>query len=110
MRYIVFILTALFISGGASVAIAQEETEQGDFEWSYSEWDANNDGMLDEQEFDAGYDEVGLYDELYDDWDVNGDGVLDEDEFGDGLYDSWDKDDNGYLEEDEAEEIGFWDW
>lgn len=114
MRYIALLLAGLFISGAAYAQEAEmgaaEETEMSqagdDFEWSYSEWDANDDDMLDEQEFNTGFEESGLYDE----WDVNDDGYLDEDEFGDGLYDSWDEDDSGYLEEDEAEEVGFWDW
>ena len=101
MRYIVFFLTALFISGCAYTPDSGWSETDGA---SYSQWDVNDDDMLDEEEFGAGFEDSGFFD----DWDTNSDGFLEEEEFGTGLYDTYDRDDSGYLEEEEFEETGFW--
>lgn len=75
-------------------------------EWFYDELDRNNDGLIDKEEFYAGYRDSGLFD----DWDSNEDGFLVEDELGEGLYDYWDANDDGFIGKDEIEAHGFWDW
>lgn len=113
MRYIVLVLAALFVSApayaasdGSADAMNNKQQVQNDALWDYASWDANNNDMLEENEFYAGYEESGLFEV----WDTNDDGSLDQDEFGEGLYGTWDANDDGMLEADELEENGFWDW
>ncbi|MFP3945257.1 MAG: EF-hand domain-containing protein [Alphaproteobacteria bacterium] len=72
-----------------------------------SEWDADGDGILTEEEFSEAWDGAGTFDE----WDVDGDGVLSEEEFRQGVFDAHDEDDDGELDEEEfaaAEDEDFW--
>ena len=80
--------------------------------WSgvWNEWDADASGDLTETEFNEG--STGFFGEDYQygwsDWDADGDGTLTESEFnegrsqyGEGFYDDWDTDDSGWLSEEE---------
>ncbi|SFH27415.1 hypothetical protein [Modicisalibacter xianhensis] len=78
----------------------------------FNEWDSNSDGVVDYEEFDAGFDDEGVFDS----WDANDDNMLDENEFGEGVFNTYDEDGNGDLSEDEygdfnddAGDNGFWD-
>ena len=74
----------------------------------FSEWDADGDGSITMQEWDAGLEEDGLFDN----WDSDSDGLLSQDEFNEGFeatdsdvtydYDSWDSDGDGLLSSDET--------
>lgn len=95
--------TALSVSVFAAPAMAQE---------AWSDWDADSDSILSEDEFGTGFGGTGVYDT----WDADDDGLLSEDEFTAGIYDSYDDDDSGVIEEPELDDLGddmgdggFWD-
>ena len=76
------------------------------------EWDGDGDGVLNQEEFNEGFGEVGAFGE----WDEDGDGALSEDEYNAGVFDSYDDDDSGAIEEPEFGDVGddmgdggFWD-
>ena len=76
-------------------------------------WDANDDGLLDDDEFGLASSDWDIGDDSFDTWDVNDDGYLDDDEMSDGLFDTWDDDDDDQLvgtEYDDAGEAGWLDW
>ena len=85
--------SALALSLLAAPAMAQE--------W-YGEWDGNEDGALDQEEFTTGFGEAGVYES----WDGDGDGALSEDEFNQGVFGGYDADDSGTLEEPELQDAG----
>ncbi len=68
---------------------------------AFNEWDLNNDGRLDNEEFEAVVDDVGLFDS----WDINDDGLIEDQELSSGVFDSFDADDDGLLDD---EEYGTW--
>ena len=101
----VTMLTAVALAFGLAAAPAMAEEDWG-------AWDANEDGVIDNEEFDAGFGESGVFGN----WDADGDGMLSEDEFGEGVYGSYDDDESGVIEEPEFGDIGddmgdggFWD-
>lgn len=70
----------------------------------FEEWDANDDGMLDKEEVVAnwGYTFPMDYREGWmSEWDADGDGTLSENEFNQGVFEFMDIDDSGALENDE---------
>jgi hypothetical protein len=67
-----------------------------------AEWDADSDGVINQEEFNAGWGDVGSYGE----WDADGDGSLTEEEFNTGLFDGYDADDSGAIEEPEFGDVG----
>ncbi len=67
-----------------------------------SEWDADGDGVVNQEEFTTGWSDVGTYGE----WDADGDGSLTEDEFNAGVYDGYDVDDSGVIEDPEFGDVG----
>ena len=98
-------LTAITLALGLAAvpALAQEDL---------GAWDADQDGILSEEEFGTGFGE----NEAFDSWDADGDGLLSEDEFNTGVFGSYDEDDSGAIEEPEFGDIGddmgdggFWD-
>jgi hypothetical protein len=66
------------------------------------EWDADGDGLVNQEEFTTGWNDVGTYGE----WDADGDGSLTEDEFNAGVFDGYDADDSGGIEEPEFGDVG----
>lgn len=67
---------------------------------AFKNYDANNDGIFDENEYYSYVDDAGLYA----DWDVDNDGFIDENEFGEvgfGDYDTWDADNNSLVDSSE---------
>mgnify|MGYP000088422713 CR=1 FL=1 len=73
----------------------------------YGDWDLNDDGLLDEDEWtDVDY----SYDYDYDTWDLNDDGYLDDDEVYVGTFDTFDVDDDTYLDNDEWDDAGDEGW
>ena len=65
------------------------------------DWDADADGMIDREEFDAGYDRTGLFQRF----DTDGDGSLDGRELAGVRYASMDVDGDGRVS---ADEWGTW--
>jgi hypothetical protein len=73
----------------------------------YSEWDADNDGFIEENEFG----ELGV-DNDFSDWDEDNNDYLDTAEVYDGLYSSFDENENGHWDSgewDDANEAGVFD-
>jgi hypothetical protein len=56
------------------------------------QWDTDQSGTIEEDEFQAG---------AFEHWDADRDGLLDQDEFYAGAYDSWDTDRDGLLSDEE---------
>lgn len=71
----------------------------------YPDWDMDNDGLIDENEFA----EIGI-DEDYDTWDVNEDGYLDSGEFYDGTYSYYDENEDGHWDDGEWDDAGDAGW
>jgi len=117
--------TAIALGLAAAPALAQE----------WSDWDEDGDSALSEEEFDAGFGEIEVFDEwdenddelvsefeystgFENDYDAGGfaeadadaDAQLTEDEFGDAVFGEYDQDDSGVLEEEEASVFGDDDW
>jgi hypothetical protein len=98
--------------GCAADPYVEVEEPGFDYDYDYAGWDLDDDGYIDEAEFDDG---------VYASWDRDSDGRLEEDEYvtgdfvafdrdGDGcldddeldlLYDDWDHDGDGHLDDDE---------
>lgn len=88
-----------------------------DAERGYGEWDADDNALLDENEWGTAWGESGYYDR----WDANADGILDENEWTTGRttyltgydegvyggYGDWDLNDDNALDETEFRE-GVW--
>lgn len=96
--------SALALSLFAAPAMAQE---------AFEDWDADGSAVIEEEEFEAGFDEVGIYEE----WDEDDDGLLSEEEFDAGVFNAYDADDSGVIEDpewgdvgDDLDEEGFWDF
>lgn len=73
----------------------------------YSNWDTDSDGFIDENEFN----EIG-FNEDYDSWDLDNDSFVDASEFYDGSYKTFDANENGHWdgnEWDDANEAGWLD-
>lgn len=73
----------------------------------YSDWDLDNDGFIEENEFN----EIG-FDYDYDLWDADNNGYLDAGELYDSYYDTYDDDENGHWdagEWDDAGDAGYFD-
>ncbi|MDY8110808.1 hypothetical protein U0C82_16835 [Fulvimarina sp. 2208YS6-2-32] len=93
-RITTFISAAAFnLAIGSGAAFAQE---------AYSDWDTDGTAGINQEEFNTGFGEGGVYDS----WDANSDGSLTEDEFNAGVYDGYDADDSGALEEPEFGDVG----
>ena len=93
----------------AAPAIAQE---------AWSDWNVNSDTGIDANEFNTGFDGAGIYDK----WDANDDGNVSQDEwnaaigdnstafnerFGETAWDDWDADDNDMLTNEEFQTGAF---
>ncbi|TFL16010.1 EF-hand domain-containing protein [Jannaschia formosa] len=93
---------------GAGPALAQD---------MMSDWDSDGDGIVNEEEFNEGWNSQWSDGEsAFDTWDGDGDGMLSEDEFNSGVFNSYDADDSGVIEEPEFGDVGddlgdggFWD-
>ncbi|MEF2554288.1 hypothetical protein VQ042_23695 [Aurantimonas sp. A2-1-M11] len=85
--------TALAFSLATGAAFAQE---------AFSDWDADGNAGINQEEFNTGFGEGGVYDS----WDADGDGALTEDEFNAGVYGGYDRDDSGVIEEPEYGDVG----
>lgn len=62
-------------------------------EADFGEWDANEDGVINESEYALGFENDGIFEK----WDANEDEVLDKDEFGEMFYTLFDVDENDEL-------------
>lgn len=100
-------LTATLLALASNAALAGSTD-------TYAAIDDNGDGRVSEREFHEYFRQSGVYDE----WDNNDDGVIDDEEFADGLYDYYDDDDDGFISDAEWEDgalvddygnAGFWD-
>lgn len=119
--------TALMLSVGASAAmemgewdtdgtagISSEEFRTGfDGMGVYDRWDADKNGQLTEDEFNAGIGDerreafnTRFTEGAYGEWDGDDNGYLTEDEFGEGVYGGYDDDDDDVIEEPEFGDAG----
>ena len=77
----------------------------------FESWDENRDGQIEATEFNNDLRDRGVFTN----WDADEDGVLSEDEFNEGVYGYYDEDDDGLFSENEydrwseEEDEGFWD-
>lgn len=108
------LISAAVLALGASPVLAQN---------AYGDWDTNADAGIDQQEWNTGWGQNGVFDRF----DANSDGMLSKDEFNEGLgtnstgsvgtagstfndrfgetaYNDWDADGDGNLSEDEFNE------
>ena len=71
----------------------------GDYgtEEDFTEYDVNNDGSLDEDEWFQGWGDS----DWFNDFDANDDSYVDNNEWETGLFDNWDENDDGSWNEDE---------
>lgn len=105
MKYILRVLTFVTIIVSAPLAGLVHADE-------WEEWDADGSGDLSLDEWDAGFDEEGVYEE----WDLDNDGVLSNDEYSEGIFTGYDLNNDGIWDEqeygvwqDDAGDEGFWD-
>lgn len=94
----IFSTAALALALSATAGLAQEATT---FD---IDRDADNGASF--ESFNASFSELGIYSE----WDANGDGMLDEDEFNRGVFSQFDSDDDAYWNEDEFNAMQNSDW
>jgi hypothetical protein len=66
------------------------------------EWDADGDGVVNQEEFNTAWSDVGTYSE----WDADGAGSLTEDEFNAGIDGGYDADNSGGIEAPEFGDVG----
>ena len=99
------------------VMILTAGSAAGAVRWEFSDWDQDGNLELTEREFVGGATELDMFGM----WDADDDDLLDEDEFYGGLYDTWDLDADGMIGEDEFSQAadrwladmdiaGFGDW
>lgn len=121
MRKQLILATALLMSVSPAMASFATMDDNGDDKISkdeyygsitdagtYSDWDLNSDGLIDEDEFG----ELG-YDWDYDTWDADTNGYVDSGEFYDGYYATYDANEDGHWQNgewDDAGEAGLFDW
>ena len=72
---------------------------------TYSNWDNNGDGLINEEEFS----EIGV-NENFADWDANNDDYLDADEFYEGTYITFDENEDGHWQDNEWDDAGDAGW
>lgn len=72
---------------------------------TFEEWDADEDGVLSEEEWSTGFTDA----DLFNDWDADDSGAINSDEFGEGLFWRFDDDGDGVLTQAEWDE-GFDTW
>ncbi|MFZ3585298.1 hypothetical protein ACOI1H_24710 [Loktanella sp. DJP18] len=85
-RFSTLLLSAALLTGPASAQVVRG-------------WDLDSDGILSQDEWNAGLTELGVLSE----WDEDGDGALVSDEFAGGLFERFDEDNSGTLT------VGEWD-
>ncbi len=73
-----------------------------DYEYGFSDWDADGDSEITEAEFGEGFGTYGTG--LYDDFDADGNSELTDTEFGRGMFGIYDADESGFLDENEYNE------
>lgn len=80
-------------------------------DYAYEDWDTDNNALIDNDEFDARWNEISYYKA----WDVDDDGILNEKEWAAGIeekyenydydkqgaYEDWDRNSDGQLDEEE---------
>lgn len=90
-------------------------------DYAYEDWDTDNDGVINNSEFDTRWNEMGYYDT----WDRNADGRINEEEWNSGVsdnypnfdpnasgnnYSGWDRDGDGLLDKREFGEGNYSLW
>ncbi|MCB8835833.1 hypothetical protein [Aurantimonas sp. VKM B-3413] len=102
--------SAILLSLAAVPAVAQDNAtpKMNDVK----SWDADANGSVSQDEFNAGFDQNGAYKA----WDKDGDGALSQEEFDTGVFGAYDRDNSGTIEEPEFGDVGddigdggFWD-
>ena len=63
----------------------------------FIDWDGDEDGLIDETEWNEGFGDNAAFAE----WDEDEDGLIDEDEYSAGVFDTYDENDDGLLDEEE---------
>lgn len=104
MKYLGSTALAFALIGGATAYAAGDN--------GYNAWNTDDAEGLTYEEWDAGFND----EEQFDAWDADGDGLLDEDEFNEGVFSSYDDNENDTLDEpeygdynDDLGDEGFWD-
>ena len=83
----------LVAAGLASVMVTAQAATQIEI----SDWDSNADGHISHSEWNQHCPASNIYSN----WDTDNDGLIDDDEYSTGLFRHWDENDNGVLEENE---------
>jgi Ca2+-binding EF-hand superfamily protein len=79
--------------------ISEDEFQAGiEKEGIWTDWDANQDKKLDEEEFTVSAENVGMTDLDFNAFDADDDGSVDGEEFQDGLFGAFDEDSSGFIE------------
>lgn len=96
--------------------LTEAEWNEGNRRWfrgvsnvgTYGDWDANDNNLVEEDEFISGFERNTS---LFDRWDDNRDGRIDDNEFHGGLFGVFDaNDDRGVLDNEWRDAYGGWDW
>ena len=92
-------------------ALSQEEWNTGwENEGAFDTWDSDDDGLLSQNEFETGIGDGEAFadndDFGYDLWDTDGDGLLDSDEVNEGFYNTYDENSDNVIEEPEYDDFG----
>lgn len=105
MKYLLRIVGAFVLAVPLAIASVVHADE-------WNEWDSDRSGDLSLDEWDAGFNEEGVYEE----WDADRDGMLDGDEYSQGIFNRYDRNQDGIWDEeeygtwqDDAGDEGFWD-
>ncbi|WP_421684086.1 hypothetical protein HKW98_06630 [Stutzerimonas urumqiensis] len=85
------------ILGGVTLAATMAISAPVMAEAEFDEWDADNSGVLNFSEWDAGFNDENLMTG----WDSDKDGMLSNDEYSQGIYNSYDADGSGDWNEEE---------
>ncbi len=90
-------IAATLVASAVLAAPASAQSER------FADWDSNNNGSLEQDEFSAGLDIHGTFGK----WDTDGDNSLSADEFARGMYGAYDVNGDQSIDEDEFGNMGF---
>lgn len=95
----------IMMNNDQEIRISEAEWKQfaADFEvedHSWSSWDENSDGQLDDAEFDYAFNSLQFFEE----WDTDKNGIIRKDEMAKGFFNRWDQNKDGMLSREEYHE------
>jgi hypothetical protein len=88
--------------GATTLAVSLLTVAPAMAEEAFSDWDADENAALDNDEFANKFDSDGIYNS----WDSNEDGGLSEDEFNNGVFGSYDRNKDNKIDEPEFGDLG----